>query len=103
VVQRLSTRISVREVLDPDVLHIDNGNPIFIARHERETRKALESIVRYDTCGDTISFGVESFDTRVRELNNLGGSVEDIRRAIEPVNEIGGQRVDGIPKLLPEE
>jgi radical SAM superfamily enzyme with C-terminal helix-hairpin-helix motif len=92
---------TTRDILDPEVLHIDNGNPIFITHHEREARKALESIVRYNTCGDTISFGVESFDTRVRELNNLGGSVEEIYRAIELVNEIGGQRVDGIPKLLP--
>jgi len=89
------------EILKPEVLHIDNGNPIFIAQYPEESRKILETIARYDTPGDIISFGVESFDETVRRLNNLGGSAEDILKAIEIVNEIGAFRVDGVPKLLP--
>ncbi|WP_367357405.1 radical SAM protein [Mesotoga sp.] len=92
---------SARTILEPEVLHIDNGNPIFIAGHPRESRAIIESIVKYNTAGDTISFGVESFDKEARKRNNLGGSVEDIIFAIELVNEIGKNRVDGIPKLLP--
>jgi len=104
---KLDTRLieelfkSARHILEPEVLHIDNGNPIFIANHPVESRSVLESIVRYNSAGDTISFGVESFDNEVRERNNLGGSVEDIMFAIDLVNEVGGTRVDGVPKLLP--
>ncbi|MCP5456856.1 radical SAM protein [uncultured Mesotoga sp.] len=92
---------SARSIIQPEVFHIDNGNPIFIAHHPSESRSVIESIVRYNTAGDTISFGVESFDDEVRSLNNLGGSVQDIIFSIELVNEIGKERVEGVPKLLP--
>ncbi|AKI98045.1 radical SAM protein [Kosmotoga pacifica] len=89
------------ELLRPEVLHIDNGNPIFIAKHRKDAIKILESIVKYDTPGDTISFGVESFDPVVRQMNGIGGTAEEIIDAIKLVNEIGNVRIDGIPKLLP--
>jgi radical SAM superfamily enzyme with C-terminal helix-hairpin-helix motif len=58
---------TTRDILDPEVLHIDNGNirfssPIMKERQEKPRKHSQ----RYNTCGDTISFGVESFDTRVR-------------------------------------
>lgn len=89
------------DILNPEVLHVDNGNPIFIARYPEESRKILETVAKYDTPGDIISFGVESFDETIRRLNNLGGSAEDILKAIEIVNEVGAFRVEGVPKLLP--
>lgn len=88
-------------ILNPEVFHIDNGNPIFIARHRKDAEKILECIVKYNTVGDTISFGVESFDPTVRHLNNIDGTAEEIIEAIKIVNEIGNVRIDGVPKLLP--
>ncbi|OAA30063.1 radical SAM protein [Kosmotoga arenicorallina S304] len=92
---------STSAILNPEVFHIDNGNPIFIARHRKHSEKIIESIVKYNTVGDTISFGVESFDPVVRRLNNIDGTTDEIIEAIKIVNEIGNVRIDGIPKLLP--
>ena len=84
-----------------EVLHTDNANPSYIVRNEKEASKVIEIIAKYDTPGDVLSFGAESFDEKVLKENNIGSSPEEVRRAIEIVNEIGGFRVDGIPKLLP--
>ncbi|ABR30636.1 radical SAM protein [Thermosipho melanesiensis] len=86
---------------DLEVLHTDNANPGFIAKYYPESAKAIEMIVRYNTPGDILSFGVESFDEVVRKKNNIQGSVKDIDFAVKLVNEIGGKRIDGVPKLLP--
>jgi len=61
----------------------------------------VETIVRYNTPGDVFSFGVESFDETVLKRNNIQGSPEEFLRAVFIVNEIGGKRVEGVPKLLP--
>ena len=92
---------STKEILNPSVFHVDNGNPIFIANHKMESRKILESIVKYCTTGNSLSFGVESFDENVRKSNNLGGKAEDIFYSIDLVNQIGNFRKFGIPSLLP--
>ncbi|ANQ53718.1 radical SAM protein [Thermosipho sp. 1063] len=84
-----------------EVLHTDNANPGFIAKYYPESAKAIEVIVKYNTPGDIFSFGVESFDEDVRKKNNIQGSVDDIDFAIRLVNEVGGKRVEGVPKLLP--
>ncbi|MDK2886440.1 MAG: hypothetical protein PWP54_998 [Thermosipho sp. (in: thermotogales)] len=84
-----------------EVLHTDNANPAFITQNYPQSAKALEIIVENNTEGDILSFGVESFDETVRKKNNIQGDVKDIDFAIELVNEIGGVRVNGIPKLLP--
>ncbi len=86
---------------DVEVLHTDNANPSFITRNIKESSRILEVIVKYDTPGDVLSFGAESFDRKVLKINNIGSSPEDVRKAIEMVNEIGGIREEGIPKLLP--
>ena len=82
-------------------LHIDNMNPGTIAHHEDAARAALQAIVDGHTAGDTAAFGVESIDPAVIKANNLKGSPEDIFRAVEIVNEVGGVRRNGIPELLP--
>ncbi len=82
-------------------LHIDNTNPATIARHEDAAREALRSIVRYHTTGDVAAFGMETADPAVVAANNLKALPDEVFRAIEIVNEVGGVRRDGIPELLP--
>jgi len=82
-------------------LHIDNTNPATIARHEDAAREALTSIVRHHTTGDVAAFGMETADPAVVAANNLKALPDEVFRAIEIVNEVGGVRRDGIPELLP--
>ncbi|MDD5419532.1 MAG: radical SAM protein [Methanomicrobiaceae archaeon] len=93
---------SVREAA-PDLLtlHIDNINPGTIARHEEASRAALEAIVSGHTPGDVAAFGMETADPAVVSANNLKALPEDVFRAIEITNEVGGRRREGIPELLP--
>ncbi|MDN7012479.1 radical SAM protein [Methanoculleus sp. FWC-SCC3] len=86
---------------DLKTLHIDNINPGTIARHEDAARAALEVIVAGHTPGDTASFGMETADPAVVAANNLKAMPDDVFRAIEVVNEVGGKRTRGIPELLP--
>jgi radical SAM superfamily enzyme with C-terminal helix-hairpin-helix motif len=87
----------------PDLrtLHIDNVNPGTLARHEEESRLALQEIVRYHTPGDVAAFGMETADPSVIQMNNLKAGPDEVMRAIAIVNEVGGERRDGIPDLLP--
>ena len=87
----------------PDLatLHIDNINPGTIARHEDAARAALETIVAGHTPGDTAAFGMETADPTVVAANNLKALPDDVFRAIEVVNEVGGMRMGGVPELLP--
>jgi len=87
--------------LQPEVLHCDNANPAYMCQHRKVVERMLETIVRYNTPGDVLSFGVESFDERVRHLSNIQGGVEEILEAIKMVNAVGSVRVEGVPKLLP--
>ena len=82
-------------------LHIDNTNPATIARHEEKSREALAAIIRHHTPGDVAAFGMETADPVVIAANNLKAQSDEVFRAIEIVNEIGGTRRDGIPDLLP--
>jgi radical SAM superfamily enzyme with C-terminal helix-hairpin-helix motif len=83
------------------VLHMDNINPATIADHPNESARALAIIAKYNTPGDTAAFGLESADPAVLRANNIGTDVEKTFRAIEIMNEVGGWREQGIPKLLP--
>jgi len=82
-------------------LHIDNTNPATIARHEEKSREALLAIIRHHTPGDVAAFGMETADPAVIAANNLKAQPDEVFRAIEIVNEVGGTRKDGIPELLP--
>ncbi len=82
-------------------LHIDNINPRTISEHEEAAKEALESIVRWHTPGDVAAFGMESADPEVIRSNNLKAMPEQVLRAIEIVNEVGGRREGGIAHLLP--
>ncbi|WP_421909299.1 radical SAM protein [Methanolacinia petrolearia] len=82
-------------------LHIDNINPRNIFEHEEAAKEALKAIVRWHTPGDVAAFGMESADPVVVRENNLKALPEQVMRAIEIVNEVGGMRENGIPHLLP--
>jgi radical SAM superfamily enzyme with C-terminal helix-hairpin-helix motif len=82
-------------------LHIDNTNPATIARHEEKSREALAAIIRYHTPGDVAAFGMETADPAVIAANNLKAHPDEVFRAIEITNDVGGIRRDGIPELLP--
>ncbi|ODN29865.1 radical SAM protein [Fervidobacterium thailandense] len=84
------------------VLHTDNANPVYIAKHLELSARIIETIVKHNTSGDILSFGVESFDETVRKKNNIDGGVSEVDLAVKIVNEIGSVRdKDGVPKLLP--
>lgn len=87
----------------PDLrtLHIDNINPGTVARHEEAAREALAAIVAGHTPGDIAAFGMETADPAVVAANNLKAMPDDVFRAIEVVNDVGGKRTGGIPELLP--
>jgi len=82
-------------------LHIDNVNPGTIARHPDAALDALDVIVRGHTPGDVAAFGMEAADPAVVRANNLKAQPEDVMEAIRIVNEVGGERRDGMPELLP--
>ena len=84
-----------------EVLNVDNANPGTIVNWPDESSIILESIADAVTPGDTLPFGIESFDESVVQQNNLKVMPDDALFAIRLVNEIGGKREDGIPKLLP--
>ncbi|MBL7055191.1 radical SAM protein, partial [Candidatus Woesearchaeota archaeon] len=85
-----------KECPDIKVLHIDNANPQMV--DEEKTKL----IVKYCTPGNVAAFGVESFDLKVIEKNNLNSDPLTTLKAIRLINkcgkEIGG---NGMPKFLP--
>ncbi|ADQ13925.1 radical SAM protein [Halanaerobium hydrogeniformans] len=83
------------------VLHMDNMNPAQIAKNPETAAEIIETISSYNTPGDTAAFGLESADPVVLNKNNIDSTVEENYFAIKMLNEIGGQREEGIPKLLP--
>ena len=86
----------------PDIktLHIDNVGP-----QDVPTPNGIETtklIAKYCTSGNIAPFGIESFDPKVRELCNLNGTVNDIYKAIDVINQYGAFRSDsGLPQILP--
>ncbi len=83
------------------VLNVDNANPGSIVNWPEQASLILESISGAVTPGDTLPFGIESFDLSVIKKNNLKVTAEEAMFAVRLVNEICGGRVNGIPKLLP--
>lgn len=86
-----------------EVLHTDNCNPATIARFPNEARRALEAIVRCNTEGDGLSFGLESLDPAVYRANGLKVAAAEALLAVRIVNEVGGVRKTprSLPSLLP--
>lgn len=92
----------IREA-DPQlkVLHLDNINPATLIRQKSKGKKIIEIITKYNTEGDTAAFGLESADPQVLKKNNIESNPKIAFEAVNILNEIGGYRVNGIPKLLP--
>lgn len=84
-----------------NVLNVDNANPGSIVNWPEQSSLILQSISDAVTPGDTLPFGVESFDEKVVSQNNLKVTPEEAVFAVKLVNDICGRRVDGIPVLLP--
>ncbi len=88
--------------LGVDVLHLDNANPAVIAQHPKESKLAMETMVRHCTSGNVLALGLESADPKVRKANNLNASAEQALDAIRLINEVGRERgPNGLPYLLP--
>ncbi len=83
------------------LVNIDNGNPGSIIAWPEETSQILETMAESITEGDTLPFGIESFDENVVRENKLKILPQDAMKALEIVNKAGGGRRNGIPILLP--
>ncbi len=85
-----------------DVLHLDNANPAVIATHPLESRKIIESAVRYCTSGNVLALGMESADPAVMKANNLNASPDQVMDSVRMMNDVGREQgSNGMPKLLP--
>ncbi|MFC6717106.1 radical SAM protein [Natrialbaceae archaeon GCM10025810] len=83
----------IREVApDLETLHLDNMNPVTIAKWPEASREGIRIIAEHNTPGDTAAFGLESADPVVQEENNLAVSTEECFEAVRIVNEEGGWR-----------
>lgn len=83
------------------ILNVDNANPGSIVNWPDQSSSILASIADAVTPGDTLPFGIESFDESVVRQNNLKVSPDEAIFAIKLVNQICGAREDGVPRLLP--
>lgn len=83
------------------VLHMDNCNPATLMRDPDLAAEAIGIIARYNTPGDVAAFGLESADPQVLKANLVETDPEETLAAIRLMNEAGGWRENGIPKLLP--
>jgi radical SAM domain protein len=82
------------------MLHVDNANAMDVVTPAGI--QFTKILVEYGTAGNVAPMGIESFDEKVRRLNTVRGSVDDIMRAIEIVSSHGKERgTNGLPKLLP--
>ena len=103
VPEKIDTLFSAIRAAAPDLktLHIDNTNPATIARHEEAASEALRAIVRHHTPGDVAAFGMETADPAVIAANNLKAQPDEVFRAVQIVNDVGGKRRENVPELLP--
>lgn len=83
------------------VLNVDNANPGSIVNWPEHSSRILEAIAAAVTPGDTLPFGIESFDQNVVRQNSLKVTPEEGVMAVRMVNDICGGRINGIPALLP--
>jgi radical SAM superfamily enzyme with C-terminal helix-hairpin-helix motif len=92
----------IREVApDLGTLHLDNMNPITIAKWPEKSKEGIRIIAEHNTPGDTAAFGLESADPLVQEENNLNVSAEECFEAVKIVNEAGGWRPGEDPENAP--
>ncbi|MFO8109414.1 MAG: radical SAM protein [Thermoplasmata archaeon] len=87
---------------DIRVLHVDNANPAVISQNPEEAREVIRLLVKYTTPGNVLALGMESADPEVIKKNDLNASPQQVRTAVELINELGKERGgNGMPYLLP--
>lgn len=87
---------------DLKVLHMDNANPVTLARYPEESRKIAEIIIKYHTSGDVAALGMESADPDVICANDLKATPSEVFQAVRILNDVGAIRGEsGLPELLP--
>ena len=64
--------------------------------------EVIDIICQYNFSGDVAAFGLESADPAVLAANRVETTPEETLAAVRLMNEIGGRREQGIPKLLPD-
>jgi radical SAM superfamily enzyme with C-terminal helix-hairpin-helix motif len=85
-----------------DILHVDNGNPSIIAENIEPSTEITKCLVENLSDGAVLSFGLESADPHVHEMNWLNCDPEQLKIAIKHINDFGRVKGDrGLPKLLP--
>jgi radical SAM superfamily enzyme with C-terminal helix-hairpin-helix motif len=85
-----------------DILHVDNGNPSIIAENLEPSKEITKSLVENLSDGAVLSFGLESADPNVHEMNWLNCDPNQLKIAIKHINHFGRKKGErGLPKLLP--
>jgi radical SAM superfamily enzyme with C-terminal helix-hairpin-helix motif len=84
------------------IFHVDTGNPSIVAENLEPATEITKTMVNTLSDGAVLSFGLESADPTVHEMNWLNCDAEQLTTAIRHINEFGKGRGDrGLPKLLP--
>ena len=85
-----------------DILHVDNGNPSIIAENIIPSTEITKCLVENLSDGAVLSFGLESADPLVHEMNWLNCDPRQLKIAIKHINDFGREKGErGLPKLLP--
>jgi len=85
-----------------DILHVDNGNPSIVAENIEPSTEITKCMIDTLSDGAVLSFGLESADPKVHEMNWLNCDSEQLKIAIRHINDYGRFRGErGLPKLLP--
>ncbi len=94
--EKLSSLLSGISALTPEVFHVDNATPSNV------TSKKIKLFQKYLTPGSTAALGVESFDPKVAEANNLNTSFDEVYETIKLFNKYSAERGEnGLPFFLP--
>ncbi len=94
--------MGIREVApELKTLHTDNANPGYMYSHIKAVEEMVGIIAKYNTPGDILSMGVESFDPEVIKANNLKINEKHFLEVVQMVNSVGAVRIEGVPKILP--
>jgi radical SAM superfamily enzyme with C-terminal helix-hairpin-helix motif len=85
----------------PDILtlHIDNVNPQSVFTENGDKISGL--VAKYCTTGNIAPFGIESFDEKVRIVNNLNGTISQIFDSLRVINKYGSNLINGCRLYLP--
>ncbi len=86
---------------DLKVLHMDNANPATLMRDPEAAAEAIATIADHNTPGDVAAFGLESADPKVLAANLVETDPDETLAAVKLMNDVGGWREGGIPKVLP--